>query len=216
MWAELIKWAQQQKQPWQMTIREFQDALVFHGTDQDEIKGGMLQRYMASGGDYGAIFTSKDEEFVRNFLKTRKMYRAFIGDRKLIDLTHRGVLRNIKNWVGEKYVNYDGEEVQFGLNDYNFMSNDGTGASWATFDNYNELFMKHGYSGAIVWETPAVKTIAIFEGNVPVWEREKSTVDIHKELVEKALKEGKPVPPRVLEEYPELQQGQSVVSNNVE
>src|SRR3990167_1915633 len=161
MWTELKKHAQQQKQPWQMTRDEFQKAIVFHGTDQPEIKGGMLQRYMQGGGDYGAIFTSKDEEFVKNFLKTRRMYRAFIGDRKLIDLTHRGILRTIKNWIGEKYINYDGYETEFTLNDYNFLTNDGQGASWATFDNYNELFMKHGYGGAVVWETSAVKTIAI-------------------------------------------------------
>jgi len=204
MWNQLKKmaFAFQGKQPWEMTRSEFENALAFHGTDKDEIEGGKLQRYMSGGGDYGAVFTSKDEEFVRNFLKSRKLYRAFIGDRNLIDLTNRRVLQQIKNWVGEEYINYDGEKVDFGLNSYNFLTNDGTGASWASFSDYNELFIKHGYDGAIIWESWGhVKTIALFEGDVPVWEREKDVADIHRQLVERAISEGKDVPDKVKQEY---------------
>lgn len=205
MWNQLKIIAQSKMiQPWQMTKAEFEKALEYHGSPQKDIQA--LQRYMKGGGDMGGIFTTPHKDYARIYMGwDGKLYYTFTKNKRILDLTNRKNVDKIRGWIGELYT-VDDEEIPFTQNDFEFMFPTPKGADWATFSHYEDLFMRHGYDGLRIYERyyPVIKSTVLFEGNVPVWDEEQNVSDIHRSVVEQALREGKEVPEKVLNEYPNL------------
>ena len=165
------------------SAEEFEKAFEYHG-GPEEIKGGKLELGMLAGTqDYGGIFTTPDKGYAERFLRTKKVYQAYIGDKKILDLTTPKGMAEVKKQIGKTYEVED-EQIKFTQEDYDFLFPSKKGADWATFSNYNTLFEKMGYDGVRLLETQlGTKTTALLKGGIPVLPEGVTPKDFYNQAV---------------------------------
>jgi len=124
---------------------EFARQFEYHGGPKNLKDNKIKLEYDKSGG----VFTTPDKRYAQIYKdKTTDgtIHQAYVGDKKIIDLTTPEAVNEVKKLVGSKYT-LDGEELVFTKEDLEFLFPNGK-ADWATFSQYIPLLEKNGYKGA--------------------------------------------------------------------
>jgi len=180
------------------TLKDFQKdyELLYHGGSKDIVgdklmTGGrtvdpVTKENLGKGQDYGGIFFTPDKQFADIFKHKApgggegKTHSFLVQTSDLFDQTNPKHTQRLKNFIGQKYRDVDGEEQVFDEQMYNFifplLQDKKRYMDWATFDP--NILHAMGFKGAKVIEnydidgkgTPLYSTV-LFEGgeNSPHW-----------------------------------------------
>lgn len=121
--------------------------------------GQVTQENLGKGTDYGGIFFTPEKQLAETFKSHApggqgKVHTFLVKKAGLFDENNPRHARMLKNFIGKKYINQDGEPEEFTFSHYDFMFpklEDGRRhMDWATFDP--NVLLAMGFEGARVIE----------------------------------------------------------------
>ena len=165
------------------SLRDFKkDFMVLYHGGQAEIIGEKLStggkvagtisaETLGKGQDMGGIFFTPEKDFASIFTRwseagAGKVHNFLVETKNMFDVRNPEHYQMLKDFVGRKYKDVDGEELVFTEQLLNFMVNDGV-MDWATFDI--GVIQSLGFNGAVVTENSdydgkSLMTYVLFDG----------------------------------------------------
>lgn len=213
------------KELWEMTKAEFdKENVLYHGGP--EISDNILRR--GAGGkrsDMGGLFFTDNKDYAKNYAKPAiyEVAKKDFAD-NVFDPRKPEHVEKLKDGFLKMVDEGEYENVADALKDYNKIKNLDL-LDWSVGGQHIDIIKAAGFDGTIYRERPGniskntdgsfnvsgkpIYSVASFKKEVP------ASRNLHKDIVKKALDEGRPVPPEVLAEYPDLQPVSPESANNV-
>ena len=220
------------KQPWEMSRDEFYNSgnVGYHGGADIGHEGILKRGYQGgsrTGQDMGALFFTESPDYAEGYKKQGgAVYERLHNDENIFDANnpeHLARLKDgfLKDWEDEYGSKEDAlQDYQNAVKSIKATMQHGA-ADWATASGYTDQIEKAGFDGARFLERPGEisKTEQGFEVSgkpvysVGIFKDTPVSRNLHHDIVADALREGKPVPPEVLADYPDLKREQSNARN---
>ena len=203
------------KEPWQVSRDEYYKTakVLYHGGP--DIPENVLKRKSKGNSDMGALFFTDNKDYALQYAKPQlyEVDAAAVG-KNIFDPRKPKHLAQLKKGYEKLVDEGEYESLADAMADFNRVSKLDL-LDWATGSQYSDVIEAAGFKGAVLRERPGaiarntdgsgfsvsgkpIYSVAYYGSDVPV------SRGIHRDSVAKALESGKPVPPEVLADYPDL------------